>query len=156
MGVIPFSIIGSLIGHAIMGMTLSISSILGMLALTGVVVNDSLVLVDYINRKRLEGMDLLDAVRKAGGARFRPILLTSLTTFAGLLPLMFEKSTQAQFLIPMAVSLGYGILFATLLSLVLVPVSYLVLEDIKRILHWIYRLVFNIDESEKKTEPAST
>ncbi|WP_022951908.1 efflux RND transporter permease subunit [Leucothrix mucor] len=156
MGVIPFSIIGSLIGHAIMGMTLSISSILGMLALTGVVVNDSLVLVDYINRKRLEGMDLLEAVRKAGGARFRPILLTSLTTFAGLLPLMFEKSTQAQFLIPMAVSLGYGILFATLLSLVLVPVSYLVLEDIKRILHWIYRLVFNIDESEKKPEPAST
>jgi multidrug efflux pump subunit AcrB len=156
MGVIPFSIIGSLIGHTIMGMTLSISSILGMLALTGVVVNDSLVLVDYINRKRLEGVSLLEAVRKAGGARFRPILLTSLTTFAGLLPLMFEKSTQAQFLIPMAVSLGYGILFATLLSLVLVPVSYLVLEDIKRILHWIYRLVFNIDESEKKPEPAST
>ena len=150
MGVIPFSVIGALIGHAIMGMTLSISSILGMLALTGVVVNDSLVLVDYINRRRREGVDLHDAVRQAGGARFRPILLTSLTTFAGLLPLMFEKSTQAQFLIPMAVSLGYGILFATLLSLVLVPVSYLVLEDFKRNMATITRWIFNLEKPQKK------
>ncbi len=151
MGVIPFSIIGALLGHGIMGMTLSISSILGMLALTGVVVNDSLVLVDYINKRRREGMALIDAVRKAGGARFRPILLTSLTTFAGLLPLMFEKSTQAQFLIPMAVSLGYGILFATLLSLVLVPVSYLVLEDIKRVIRKIMRFIFNMEQPQKQT-----
>lgn len=150
MGVIPFSIIGALLGHSIMGMTLSISSVLGMLALTGVVVNDSLVLVDYINKRRREGVDLMEAVRKAGGARFRPILLTSLTTFAGLLPLMFEKSTQAQFLIPMAVSLGYGILFATLLSLVLVPVSYLVLEDIKRIIKKIMRFIFNIGQPQKQ------
>lgn len=134
-----------------MGMTLSISSILGMLALTGVVVNDSLVLVDYINRRRREGMALTDAVKKAGGARFRPILLTSLTTFAGLLPLMFEKSTQAQFLIPMAVSLGYGILFATLLCLILVPVSYLILEDIKRILGAIFRWVFNLEKTQQET-----
>jgi len=148
MGVIPFSIIGALIGHAIMGMTLSISSILGMLALTGVVVNDSLVLVDYINRRRREGMGLHEAVRRAGNARFRPILLTSLTTFAGLLPLMFEKSTQAQFLIPMAVSLGYGILFATLLSLVLVPVSYLVLEDIKRVTSATLRFLFNLEKPQ--------
>ena len=151
MGVIPFSIIGALLGHGIMGMTLSISSILGMLALTGVVVNDSLVLVDYINKRRRDGMALIDAVRKAGGARFRPILLTSLTTFAGLLPLMFEKSTQAQFLIPMAVSLGYGILFATLLSLVLVPVSYLVLEDIKRVIKKIMRFIFNMEQPQKQT-----
>jgi multidrug efflux pump subunit AcrB len=151
MGVIPFSIIGALLGHGIMGMTLSISSILGMLALTGVVVNDSLVLVDYINKRRLEGVPLIDAVNKAGGARFRPILLTSLTTFAGLLPLMFEKSTQAQFLIPMAVSLGYGILFATLLSLVLVPVSYLVLEDVKRGIKKIMRFVFNMEQPQKQS-----
>jgi multidrug efflux pump subunit AcrB len=151
MGVIPFSIIGALLGHGIMGMTLSISSILGMLALTGVVVNDSLVLVDYINKRRLEGLSLIDAVNKAGGARFRPILLTSLTTFAGLLPLMFEKSTQAQFLIPMAVSLGYGILFATLLSLVLVPVSYLVLEDVKRGVRKIMRFVFNMEQPQKQS-----
>ena len=133
-----------------MGMTLSISSVLGILALTGVVVNDSLVLVDYVNRKRREGMPLHDAVRKAGGARFRPIILTSLTTFAGLLPLMFEKSTQAQFLIPMAVSLGYGILFATLLSLVLVPVSYLILEDVKRVFGYLYRLVFNLEKTQQE------
>ncbi len=151
MGVIPFSIIGALLGHGIMGMTLSISSILGMLALTGVVVNDSLVLVDYINKRRREGIPLIDAVNKAGSARFRPILLTSLTTFAGLLPLMFEKSTQAQFLIPMAVSLGYGILFATLLSLVLVPVSYLVLEDVKRGIKKIMRFVFNMEQPQKQS-----
>ena len=150
MGVIPFSIIGALMGHMIMGMTLSISSVLGILALTGVVVNDSLVLVDYTNRRRREGMPLGDAIRKAGGARFRPILLTSLTTFSGLLPLMFEKSTQAQFLIPMAVSLGYGILFATLLSLVLVPVSYLILEDVKRIFGYLHRLVFNLEKTQKE------
>ena len=151
MGVIPFSIIGALLGHGIMGMTLSISSILGMLALTGVVVNDSLVLVDYINKRRREGIPLIDAVNKAGSARFRPILLTSLTTFAGLLPLMFEKSTQAQFLIPMAVSLGYGILFATLLTLVLVPVSYLVLEDVKRGIKKIMRFVFNMEQPQKQS-----
>ena len=150
MGVIPFSIIGALLGHMIMGMTLSISSVLGILALTGVVVNDSLVLVDYVNKKRREGLPLNEAVRKAGGARFRPILLTSLTTFSGLLPLMFEKSTQAQFLIPMAVSLGYGILFATLLSLVLVPVSYLILEDVKRAFGYLYRLVFNLEKTQKE------
>ena len=133
MAVIPFSIIGALGGHAILGMNLSISSLLGLLALTGVVVNDSLVLVDYINRRRREGIEIKHAVLIAGGARFRPILLTSLTTFVGLLPLIFEKSTQAQFLIPMAVSLGFGILFATFICLLLVPVSYMVLEDIKRI-----------------------
>jgi multidrug efflux pump subunit AcrB len=106
-------------------------SLMGMLALMGVVVNDSLVLVDYINRRRREGIDLHTAISKAGVARFRPILLTSLTTFVGLAPLMMEKSTQAQFLIPMAISLGFGILFATLVTLLLVPVSYLILEDLR-------------------------
>ena len=96
-----------------MGITPSYLSIFGMLALAGVVVNDSLVMVDFINRRREEGMRLRKAILTAGGARFRPILLTSITTFAGLMPLMFDRSIQAQFLIPMAVSLGFGILFAT-------------------------------------------
>jgi multidrug efflux pump subunit AcrB len=97
-----------------------------------VVVNDSLVLVDYINKKRLEGMNLFDAVNTAGAARFRPVLLTSLTTFVGLMPLIFEKSTQAQFLIPMAVSLGFGIMFATLVTLFLIPVLYLFIASITK------------------------
>ena len=134
MGVIPFSIIGALMGHVLLGMSLSISSLMGLLALTGVVVNDSLVLVDYVNKQIKHGLPLHDAVRQAGGARFRPIILTSMTTFVGLLPLIFEKSTQAQFLIPMAVSLGFGILFATFITLILIPASYMVLEDFK----WLF------------------
>lgn len=131
MSVIPFSMIGAVIGHWLMGMNLTIMSVLGMLALVGVVVNDSLVLVDFINKKRLEGGTLIDAVVIAGASRFRPIMLTSLTTFIGLMPLLFEKSTQAQFLIPMAVSLGFGILFATLITLILVPINYLLVEKLK-------------------------
>lgn len=131
MSVIPFGAAGAMLGHMIMGISLTIMSLMGMLALTGVVVNDSLVLVDYINRRRAEGMPLMEAVSTAGAARLRPVLLTSLTTFAGLTPLIFEKSTQAQFLIPMAVSLGFGILFATFITLLLVPLNYLVLEDLR-------------------------
>ncbi|MCF2946907.1 efflux RND transporter permease subunit [Paraglaciecola aquimarina] len=131
MSVIPFSMIGAVIGHWLMAMPLTIMSILGMLALVGVVVNDSLVLVDFINKKRSEGRELMDAVLTAGAARFRPIMLTSLTTFIGLMPLLFEKSTQAQFLIPMAVSLGFGILFATFITLILVPINYLLVERLK-------------------------
>jgi multidrug efflux pump subunit AcrB len=133
MSVIPFGAAGAMLGHMIMGMNLTIMSLMGMLALTGVVVNDSLVLVDYINRRRAQGMPLMEAVSTAGVARLRPVLLTSLTTFAGLTPLIFEKSTQAQFLIPMAVSLGFGILFATFITLLLVPLNYLVLEDLRRL-----------------------
>lgn len=129
--VIPFSLVGAILGHIILGMNLSLLSIMGMLALAGVVVNDSLVLVDWINRRISEGLSIVDAVQNAGAARFRPILLTSLTTFFGLIPLLLEKSTQAQFLIPMAVSLGFGILYATFLSLILVPVGYMILDDIK-------------------------
>jgi multidrug efflux pump subunit AcrB len=132
MSVIPFGLVGAVIGHWIMGVDLTLLSFMGMLALSGVVVNDSLVLVDYTNRKRKEGMKIKQAVFESGGRRFRPVLLTSLTTFAGLMPLLFEKSTQAQFLIPMAISLGFGILFATLITLFLVPLNYLILEDIKQ------------------------
>ncbi|MBV1883187.1 MAG: efflux RND transporter permease subunit [Pseudomonadales bacterium] len=131
MSIIPFGAAGAVIGHWIMGMDLTIMSMMGMLALTGVVVNDSLVLVDYINKQLIAGRSLLEAVRIAGVARFRPVLLTSLTTFVGLMPLIFEKSTQAQFLIPMAVSLGFGVMIATAVTLILVPVNYLILKDIQ-------------------------
>ena len=133
MVVIPFGVVGGVLGHMLMGMSLSVMSYMGMLALIGVVVNDSLVLVDWVNRQRAKGIELFDAVKGAGLARFRAVILTSLTTFFGLIPLIFETSTQAQFLIPMAVSLGYGILFATIVTLILIPVNYLVLEDIKRL-----------------------
>jgi multidrug efflux pump subunit AcrB len=133
MSIIPFGMIGAVIGHWIMGLPLTIMSLLGMLALIGVVVNDSLVLVDFINKKRTEGGELMAAVLTAGAARFRPVMLTSLTTFIGLMPLLFEQSTQAQFLIPMAVSLGFGILFATFITLILVPVNYLIVERLKAI-----------------------
>jgi multidrug efflux pump subunit AcrB len=131
MSIIPFGMIGAILGHWIMGMELTIMSLLGMLALIGVIVNDSLVLVDYINKKVGEGMDVMQAVLTSGAARFRPVILTSLTTFIGLIPLLFEQSTQAQFLIPMAVSLGFGILFATLITLILIPVNYLMVDQIK-------------------------
>jgi len=139
MVVIPFGVVGGVLGHIIMGMSLSIMSYMGMLALCGVVVNDSLVLVDWVNRQRRKNIPLFEAVRGAGVARFRAVILTSLTTFFGLLPLIFESSTQAQFLIPMAVSLGYGILFATLVTLVLIPVNYMVLEDIRSIFRHVLR-----------------
>ncbi len=125
MSMIPFGAVGAVAGHWLMGKPLTIMSLMGMLALTGVVVNDSLVLVDFINRKRQEGVELFVAVSQAGVARFRAVILTSLTTFAGLAPLIFEKSTQAQFLIPMAISLGFGILFATICTLILLPINYL-------------------------------
>ncbi len=128
---IPFGLIGAIMGHVICMKPLSFLSILGILALMGVIVNDSLVLVDYINKKVKAGIPIKDAVWTAGAARFRPILLTSLTTFAGLTPILLERSLQAQFLIPMAISLGFGILFATFITLLLVPVAYLVLEDVK-------------------------
>ncbi len=134
MSVIPFGVLGAVLGHWIMATNLTILSLLGMLALIGVVVNDSLVLVDYINKKRNEGMALFEAVSTAGASRFRPVMLTSLTTFIGLMPLLFEKSTQAQFLIPMAISLGFGILFATFITLILVPVNYMLLERVSELL----------------------
>lgn len=134
MVVIPFGAAGAIAGHWIMGMNVTIFSVLGVLALVGVVVNDSLVLVDYINQRIRQGVTVFDAITQAGVARFRPVMLTSLTTFFGLMPLLLEKSTQAQFLIPMGVSLGFGILFATGITLFLVPVNYLVLNDIKRII----------------------
>ncbi len=132
MSAIPFGLLGAVLGHLLLGINLTINSILGMIALTGIVVNDSLVLVDFINRRLHRGDKIEAAVIQSGAARFRPIMLTSLTTFAGLLPLMFEKNVQAQFLIPMAVSLGFGILFATFITLLLIPVNYMILIDLKQ------------------------
>ncbi|MDA0679897.1 MAG: efflux RND transporter permease subunit [Proteobacteria bacterium] len=132
MSVIPFGIIGAVIGHWLMGYPLSFLSSLGLMALMGVVINDSLVLVDFINQQHRVGVDLLDAVKRAGVARFRPIMLTSLTTFGGLVPLLMEPSSTAKFLIPMAISLGFGILFATLITLVLIPSNIMIVADIRR------------------------
>ncbi len=114
-----------------MGMNLTMLSMFGVVALTGVVVNDSLVMVDFINRNRDGGKGLSESIREAGVQRFRPILLTSITTFLGLTPILLERSLQAQFLIPMAISLGFGVLFATFVTLLIVPVLYLILEDVK-------------------------
>jgi multidrug efflux pump subunit AcrB len=158
MAVIPYGLIGAVAGHLIEdflkadsgGMPLSFLSYFGMLALSGVVVNDSLVLVDYINRRRKAGDGVFEAVSTAGAARFRAIILTSATTFAGLFPLIRMEATQAQFLIPMAVSLGYGILFATVITLFLVPINYLILHDIGQ----LFRKVYETDDAEEVAAPA--
>lgn len=131
MSVIPFGIIGALLGHYIMGIPVSILSVFGILALSGVVVNDSLVLVCRIDDLRAEGLPLVDACKRAGADRFRAILLTSLTTFFGLYPLLLETEVQAQFLKPMAASLAFGILFATLITLMLLPILLVIAKDIK-------------------------
>jgi multidrug efflux pump subunit AcrB len=130
---IPFGIVGAAIGHLIMGYSLSVLSMFGIVALSGVVVNDSLVLIDFANRKKQAGMSRHTAIRAAGIHRFRPIMLTTLTTFGGLTPMIFETSRQARFLIPMALSLGYGILFATIITLVLVPSLYLIVDDLQQL-----------------------
>lgn len=129
---IPFGVVGAVLGHLIMGYNLSLISIIGIMALSGVVVNDALVLIDCANRLRKEGKSAKEAVVSAGIQRFRPIMLTTLTTFGGLMPMIFETSRQARFLIPLAISLGYGILFATVITLILVPSLYIIVEDMKK------------------------
>ncbi|MCS7467269.1 efflux RND transporter permease subunit [Stieleria sp. ICT_E10.1] len=131
---IPFGIVGAVLGHILLGYDLSLVSLMGVIALSGVVINDSLIMIDYANRRRVEGRSAFEAISQAGLRRFRPILLTTLTTFGGLMPLIFEDSLQAQYIIPMAISLGFGILFATAIILVLVPCLYLILEDIQTVL----------------------
>ncbi|MGI5308978.1 efflux RND transporter permease subunit [Rheinheimera sp. WS51] len=131
MSVIPFGLVGAVIGHMVLGLSMSIFSIFGLVALAGVVVNDSLVMVDFVNRAREEGLSIRQAVSQAGSQRFRAILLTSLTTFLGLTPIVLERSLQAKMVVPMAVSLAFGILFATVITLILIPALYVILEDIK-------------------------
>ncbi|MDA9095094.1 efflux RND transporter permease subunit [Porticoccaceae bacterium] len=131
MAVIPFGFIGALVGHLIFDVSINMLSIFGLIALAGVVVNDSLILVEFVNRARLEEKTIEDALMAAGRQRFRAILLTTMTTFVGLLPMLFETSTQAQFVIPMALSLSFGIVFATTITLVLIPCLYRVVYDLK-------------------------
>lgn len=133
MSVIPFGLVGAIVGHLVRGIGFSMMSVFGVVALSGVVVNSSLVLVHHINLRRAQGMSLDEAVREAGMARFRPILLTSITTAASLTPLLLERSMGAQFLIPMAASLAFGVVFATVISLFMVPCGCLILDDIARL-----------------------
>ena len=154
MSVIPFGVVGAIWGHVIMGLDLTILSMFGVVALAGVVVNDSIVLVHFINTCRAEGMPISEAVRVAGVARFRAILLTSVTTFAGLSPLLLERSVQAKFMVPMAVSLGFGVVFATFITLMIVPVSYLILEDIKSLAARVFGRRVEGPEPVKATNPS--
>ena len=133
LAVIPFGLVGAIWGHALMGMNLSIMSLCGLVALSGVVVNDSLVMVDFVNRHRDPSGSLHDAAIAAGGRRFRAIMLTSVTTFIGIMPMILQTDVQARFLIPMAVSLAFGSLFASVITLFLVPGAYLIMEDLKNL-----------------------
>ena len=146
MSVIPFGAIGAVIGHILMGRALSMFSMFGLIALSGVVVNDSLIMVDFINKARAQGVALRQAVIESGTARFRAIILTSFTTAAGLLPIMLESSPQAQAVIPTAISIGFGIIFATVITLFLIPALYLLQEDffrrVSQLKNWmLYRSV---------------
>jgi multidrug efflux pump subunit AcrB len=149
MSAIPFGIVGAVWGHLLMGFNISIVSLFGIVGLSGVVVNDSLVLIDRVNRLREEGDSAHDAVIKGGTLRFRAIILTSLTTFGGLTPMLLEKSLQARFLIPMAVSLGFGVVFATGITLLLIPSGYMILDDI----HVFMEKIKSIFQKKDATEP---
>ena len=154
--VIPFGVIGAVFGHFILNMDLSALSVMGILAASGVVVNDSLVMVDYVNRARKRGERLKEAVMHAGTKRFRAIMLTSLTTFIGLAPIIFfETSAQAQIVIPMAVSLSFGVLFATIVTLVFIPTLYVIVEDLRllfrRLIKVIKQLLFGSQAVDSET-----
>jgi multidrug efflux pump subunit AcrB len=151
MSVIPFGLIGAVIGHIVMGRAISMFSLFGLIALAGVVVNDSIILIDFINKARQAGVSAYDAVISSGKERFRPIILTSITTAAGLMPIMLETSLQAQFVIPMAISLSFGIIFATVITLFLIPSLYMLQEDFGRLMVEAKNLLLN-----KDTEPAGS
>ena len=147
MTAIPFGIVGAVIGHILLGYDLSLVSLMGVIALSGVVVNDSLIMIDYANKRRKEGNPIYQSIHEAGLRRFRPIILTTMTTFGGLAPIILETSSQAFYLIPMAISLGFGIVFATAIILVIVPCLYLTLEDL-RLLMLRGRTVKQVDVSD--------
>jgi multidrug efflux pump subunit AcrB len=135
---IPFALVGAVLGHWLMGSDFTVLSMIGAVALTGIVVNDSIILVDFINKSRREGMRTTAAVVRGARNRLRAILLTSVTTICGLAPLMLETSFQAQFLIPMAISLVFGLAFATIVTPILLPCFYLIYEDIFAATRWIF------------------
>jgi multidrug efflux pump subunit AcrB len=151
MAAIPFGIVGAVVGHLIMGHNLSILSLFGIVGLSGVVVNDSLILIHRANALTAEGVSPGQAIREAGGHRFRAIILTSVTTFAGLTPIILERSLQAQFLIPMALSLGFGVLFATGITLLLIPSLYLILDDAH---NWGARIKARFSGAKAQDHPA--
>ena len=134
---VPFGIIGAILGHLVLGFNLSMMSVFGMVALSGVVVNDAIVLIEYINGRIAKGVKFHDAILQGGTRRFRAVFLTTITTVGGLAPLIMEKDMQAQFLIPMAISLAAGVTFATLLTLLLLPCLLYILNDFRRVLHWL-------------------
>ena len=147
MSVIPFGIIGAVVGHIIMGMAISMFSIFGLIALAGVVVNDSLIMVDFINKARIAGVPAREAVIQSGTQRFRAIILTSFTTAAGLVPIMLETSAQARFVVPTAVSISYGIIFATIITLFLIPALYMMQLDFFRRMRYLWDLLLGRPES---------
>ena len=151
MSVIPFGLIGAVFGHILMGVAISMFSLFGLIALAGVVVNDSLILIDFCNKARAEGMSANEAVLRSGAERFRPIILTSLTTAAGLMPIMLETSMQAQFVIPMAISLSFGIIFATVITLFLIPALYLLQEDFGRLMTDTKNLLLGREQAEESS-----
>lgn len=152
MSAIPFGLVGAVWGHLLLGLDVTMMSMFGLVALSGVVVNDSLVMVDLINRERARNSSLDDAVRAAGVGRFRAVILTSLTTFLGLSPLILEKSFGAQFMVPMAVSLAFGVVFSTGITLIMVPTAFLILEDLKRGARW----VFGGTDTQAELSPSSS
>jgi multidrug efflux pump subunit AcrB len=133
LSIIPFGACGAIFGHVIQGLPFTLFSIYGLVALSGIVVNDSIVLIDFINRRVADGLSLHDAIIDAGRRRCRPVLLTSLTTIGGMLPILLESSRQAQVLIPMATSLSFGLIFGTALVLILAPVGYLLMANFQRV-----------------------
>ena len=150
MAAIPFGMVGAVLGHLIMGYNLSVMSMMGVVALSGVLVNDSLVLMDFANKQMAKGLSVYEAIHSAGKRRFRPILLTTLTTFGGLAPMIFETSRQARFMIPMALSLGFGIIFATVIILVLIPCLVMIVDDITALL----KVVLQTNTDEKSEDVA--
>lgn len=153
---IPFGFVGALWGHYIMGHDFSMMSMMGVVALAGIVVNDSLILIVAINENRAKGMSMMDAIVTGGVRRFRPILLTSLTTFFGLMPMLLETEVQAQFLAPMAVSLGFGVMAATGITLILVPAAYYILDDLKGRAHQLGELTGFSAAKESDTDTSTS
>jgi multidrug efflux pump subunit AcrB len=155
MSVIPFGLIGAVIGHVVMGIAISMFSMFGLIALAGVVVNDSLIMVDFVNKARIKGVSIRQAVIESGTARFRAIVLTSFTTAAGLMPILLETSSQAQVVVPTAVSISFGIIFATVITLFLIPALYMLQEDsfvaIRRVKSWLLGQQPESESSDRQT-----
>ena len=146
MSLIPLGVIGAIVGHFVMGIPVSILSFLGIVALAGIIINDSVVFIDKYNNNIKEGVDIFDALLETGVTRFRPIVLTTVTTVGGLAPIILLKSEQGQFLVPMAVSVAFGLMFGTFLTLLILPSAIYVISDI--------RVMFHRKKTRNELEPA--